>query len=341
VFSHRILSKSSGMSLISALIAVAIMGIVAVGAMSIFEGMGKSQNMVSFRSQADTFVEEVRAHLSQPGACSRTLSAVNLLNPGAATAINSIQNSDGSVKYDLNTPYENGIFYIKAMSFVYTPGNNSSAPTTKGQGSLLIYLATRKSVLGPSELAPKSISVNVSKSVPAQTLLDCIATSKMTDGIWQRSSTINSIFFAAGNVGVGSADPKAKLTVEGGEVKFGSSGAPCSLDLQGSLKWESGFLQSCDGVDWINAADTYAIPKAKLNIKNFPSYVVCKVNNNMLTYVAPLYGVGNSGNVYYGTPACWISFDRGTGRLMATASACGAHTCPTTLALDYRLAQDD
>jgi len=52
-----------------------------------------------------------------------------------------------------------------------------------------------------------------------------------------------------GNVGIGTATPASKLSVAGG-VQIGDDGAACVAEKAGTLRWNSGSLQVCDGASW-------------------------------------------------------------------------------------------
>ena len=55
-----------------------------------------------------------------------------------------------------------------------------------------------------------------------------------------------------GRVGIGTKEPAATLDVYQGEVKIGSTGAPCTKALAGTLRYADTKLQLCDGADWRN-----------------------------------------------------------------------------------------
>ena len=57
-----------------------------------------------------------------------------------------------------------------------------------------------------------------------------------------------------GRVGVGTTTPQATLDVYQGEIKIGSTGAPCTAALAGSLRYSINKLQLCDGTGWRNVS---------------------------------------------------------------------------------------
>lgn len=114
---------NAGFSLASVMVSVAIIGIVSIGMISLFEGMSKSQNMADLRSQNLNFIEEVRAHLGNAENCKATLLAADLTND-AVTTLTEIKNADGTAKWTTNTAYHR-VFTIAGLTFTYTPGNSS------------------------------------------------------------------------------------------------------------------------------------------------------------------------------------------------------------------------
>lgn len=55
----------------------------------------------------------------------------------------------------------------------------------------------------------------------------------------------------AGNVGIGTATPGAKLEVAG-DVKIGNSSATCDATTEGSFRYNSTekYFEGCDGTEW-------------------------------------------------------------------------------------------
>lgn len=56
-----------------------------------------------------------------------------------------------------------------------------------------------------------------------------------------------------GRVGIGTKEPAAALDVSG-EIKLGSTGAPCTKGLSGTLRSVNSKLQFCDGAGWRNVS---------------------------------------------------------------------------------------
>jgi hypothetical protein len=55
-------------------------------------------------------------------------------------------------------------------------------------------------------------------------------------------------------VGVGTSKPLATLDVSRGEIKVGSTGAACTSELAGTLRYAHSQLQLCDGAGWRNVS---------------------------------------------------------------------------------------
>ncbi|MBY0316653.1 MAG: hypothetical protein K2Q26_14105 [Bdellovibrionales bacterium] len=220
---------SKGFSLASVMVGVAVVGIVALGTLSLFESMTKSQNFQETRLQVDNFTEEVRAHLSNVDSCKSTLSSVNLGASGATTDLNSIKEANGTLKNTVGSIYGNGAFVLTGLQFLYTPGDLPTALNANlGEGVLRIFTKAQKSVSGTSTLKFREIAIRITKS-PTGQLIECIAMAKMTDGIWTRSTNINDIFYSTGRVGIGTSQPLSPLHVLNGISTSTAAGSPMNI----------------------------------------------------------------------------------------------------------------
>lgn len=220
--------NNRGFSLVSVMVGVGLIAIVAMGTLSLFENMNKSQNFQELRTQGDVFNEEIRAHLSDAIACKKTLATASLTN-GAITNLPAILEASSAVKTALGSTYGNGTFKVTNIKFAYTPGDITTAGVTTGQGVLQIEMQAIKKVAGATQLRPREVAIRVTKNTATGALVECISMAKMTDGIWQRASTINDIYFAGGNVGVGITSPVDAFAVSGRITAANSAASPFNV----------------------------------------------------------------------------------------------------------------
>ena len=59
----------------------------------------------------------------------------------------------------------------------------------------------------------------------------------------------NGLIVQNGNVGIGTTNPSATLDVSG-SIQVGDDTSPCTAAKAGTLRWNSGSLQVCDGSSW-------------------------------------------------------------------------------------------
>ncbi len=69
-------------------------------------------------------------------------------------------------------------------------------------------------------------------------------------GVFQANS---SAYLAvnSGNVGIGTANPQAKLDIVGGEIRVASSGAACDASRAGAIRFSNGVFYGCNGTSWV------------------------------------------------------------------------------------------
>ncbi len=68
-------------------------------------------------------------------------------------------------------------------------------------------------------------------------------------GKWGEGTTLGTIYYTGGNVGIGTATPAALLDIAGG-VKIGDDTAVCDNTKAGTIRYQGGAVQVCDGSTW-------------------------------------------------------------------------------------------
>lgn len=205
---------SSGFSLPGILIAIGIFSILSASMMSLMSYTTQTQATAKFRSQVDSFHEEVRAVLGSMTACTQTFQGIDL-NPAAATyTLTQIRDNSGNVAYQTGTIYGDNAFaldVLTASNYVQSLSN-----TAMGTLDLTLLLRSRSQVMGGSVL-PRTIRIQT-RIDAAGAIVDCVGLAKMSDGIWQYvppTPPLNqwNIHYIGGRVGIGTSTPRAQLNV--------------------------------------------------------------------------------------------------------------------------------
>ncbi len=252
-----------GMSLIEVMVTVAILGIVALGSMNLFETQVIQQNEIQYRSELTVITDEIRNHLGNSDACRQTLGSVNLgpppsttsagpsglidPPPGPTSPVTDIKNGSGTVKWDTNTLYNNKTIRIAKMSFEYVPGDDVASPG-KGQGRLVLELLSPKKTSAVKERR-RLINITVRRNIATGVMASCSANT-VGDVLWRRTPSVpENIYYMDGAVGVGTNQPMMPFDMAGG-VRIGTSSADCDADRAGALRYNTYLKlhEFCDGL---------------------------------------------------------------------------------------------
>ncbi len=221
------MKKQKGFGLTGALAGSAIVGIIAVGVMQLFQQLVTSQTLVKISSQRDVTHEEIRAVLSSIQACRNTFGAIPMVN-GTEVSLSSIKDT-GSPPADLFVAggiYGNGALQISSMRFAY---NDGGAGVTLGLGTLTVSYESAAQDGAIGSFRPQQMLISTEKDSITNTLVKCVALAKMSDGIWTRvPGTLANTFFSGGNVGIGTSTPSANLHVRGTSIRIDRAITPVS-----------------------------------------------------------------------------------------------------------------
>ena len=213
------IKSEKGVSLIEVLVVAGIMAVVGLGIATMMSDVHLAQNGLKYRTDTDSFSEEMRALLSSPIACKNSFGGITA---NASTNVDvpalyddSSPSPPGKVKYSKGGTYGDHSILIRSMTLKdFTPGFGS----TKAALTLFNNIETARPASGPQNMIRK-INISVELDPADNKIISCVATAKMSDGIWQRSATnLNNIFYmpesGTGNVGIGTATPTSPLTLK-------------------------------------------------------------------------------------------------------------------------------
>lgn len=223
IFMKRLTTKQSGMSLLSVMMAAAIGAIITLSMAALIANMLRSENGVKYRSDADTFNEELRATLSSPVACLNSFGGL-VADASANHTIASLKDDSpapGAIRYSAGATYGDNSVRLNSMTLgQYIAGG---APLS-AQMTLRSQFATAKEAAGP-QVVGRNVNISLHFDPTTKKITSCIALAKMSDGIWQRSlANVNTIFFSGppapigGKVGIGTDTPQHLFEVVGKNI---------------------------------------------------------------------------------------------------------------------------
>jgi len=209
--------------------------------------MGTSAGTVAAGNDS-RMVNALQTTTNFSGDVSGTYNTLNLVNTGVSAGIYT------SVTVDAKGRVTSGSSSLAASSItgvlpLANGGTGSStsagARSNLGLGSIATYDQGNSvgtvPTLGVAGLASGSICIS-----PDGNTISC-NTSVSSLSQWTTSAT--SIFYNTGNVGIGTATAVTKLVVSGG-VKISMESATCAVSYAGTLRYNSGNVEFCNGTTW-------------------------------------------------------------------------------------------
>ena len=104
----------------------------------------------------------------------------------------------------------------------------------------LLSTGTESVTIGASSLAPDGGAAGAGGYIGTNT----------NHPLYLRANSYSQMVLSpSGNVGIGTATPQAKLDVAGG-VKVGTTAAACTAAIAGTLRYNAGAIELCNGTSW-------------------------------------------------------------------------------------------
>lgn len=127
-----------------------------------------------------------------------------------------------------------------------------------GQGTTNLVLEFER-LLGAQHRvrSTERIRLNVTTS-GAGHILECSSANTGEDILWNRSPSNPANIFSNSGVGIGTGDDELQAALEiRGQIRVGAGNPTCDAFRAGSIRYQAGVLQFCDGEKWtIGAAGT-------------------------------------------------------------------------------------
>jgi Concanavalin A-like lectin/glucanases superfamily len=136
-----------------------------------------------------------------------------------------------------------------------------------------------------------------------------------TSGTAQNALSQAMTITGAGNVGIGTAAPQSALQINGGEVQVGSSGASCTSNKAGAVRYASGLMYYCTGSAWNPFSSSCFGSSSGGTDTSLASGLVAywNFNENSGTAVYDDTGNGNNGAFAGSTGSQWVTGIIGSG----------------------------
>ncbi len=194
--------------MIELLFSIGISALLAVGTMSMVTNMAMSQVTHQFSINVENLAQDIREELRDPAACLATFGGITLDGSTNAIVAN-VRDANGANVFSSGTTY-----YDRSARLVRVRAiNYQDLVLPSGRMIVEMQIDSPQGALGP-QLLTRTVQVDTEKT--GTTLTGCSGIKKENEGPWQISSGTSTTF--AGNVGIGTTTPAAKLDVKGGLI---------------------------------------------------------------------------------------------------------------------------
>ena len=321
--------KQSGQGLLGAVLSALVGALVAVAAMIAVSVLGLTgqivhllnlQKFVQTQDPAHELLSEINQLLADPAICTINFRGIN---PTIVGGIKKVGITDAStpakIKFQVGGIYLNGQMAINELSVGnYIPDNGSVANVGKVSYNVILSRADAKIPLPPI-MTGFALQTTLDG---ANNILNCYALG--VDGnSWQHVlGSPHNIYYAGGNVGVGTTSPAQKFEVQGGNIK--TSGAIVASGSQTLAPANSISIENGSGFSRVLAAGPDANTRGLLKL--------AQVSGSGSLYQDVMI-IQPNGNVGIAQPNPEVSLDV-NGQIRAKSASAG-QVCPALGAQAY------
>jgi type II secretory pathway pseudopilin PulG len=206
--------NEKGMTLVETMVAAGLLGGLAVAGMTLFKTQTKAQKTVEQNYETTATLGAIRSILADMTNCNKTLGGLApvVAGPTAITAVTKSLNGVDSLVYTRNSDLAGTTLKITSYALSRSYPGLQADTASGGETMLVIGFSRGRNV--QTDAISKTVKINYTKA--AGVINNCYAvTSGATDTLWQIEGAGPNIFYASGNVGVGTSTPLTNLHVEG------------------------------------------------------------------------------------------------------------------------------
>jgi type II secretory pathway pseudopilin PulG len=196
-----------GMTLVEIMVATGLLGGLAVAGMTMFKTQNEAQKTVEANYEVVTVLSQIRGVLSDSTNCQNSFGSTSPTpqppNGGSVTTLKKTISGVPQNVYQVNTFLPGN---VKVLSY-----RLSKAAPGLASNETMLNISFSRSKAAVKEEITKSLKLVYTTS--GANIASCYAYVNNMDSLWQLAANGNDIFFVGGNVGVGTATPRAPMDV--------------------------------------------------------------------------------------------------------------------------------
>lgn len=206
--------NQKGMTLVETMVAAGLLGGLAVAGMTLFKTQNKAQQTVEQNYEMTATLSAIRGILADLDGCQQTLGG-RLPNGATVPAIIKVVSGVNTTAYTSSTTARLPGTPLKLTSM---RTNNTIPGLASNETMLQLFFSRGENAQTTTQVA-KNVRINYTLS--GANIGSCYAvTGGASDSLWQIQGTGPNIYYASGNVGIGTSTPNRELHVVGNDQIF-------------------------------------------------------------------------------------------------------------------------